>query len=111
LIPSLLTVISQIPHDLAELLQSGFQVFDDLLCDDVGIGEIVSGGFEGLTFLVKQGQESRFLRLGHYRIRSLSLTPEFVLAEDVEVCFFAAYHASRYCSLHLRYNIKKKDLP
>ena len=45
----LLIAIAQIPHDLPELLQCRFEVFHDLLGDDVGIGEVV-GGFERFVF-------------------------------------------------------------
>jgi hypothetical protein len=35
---------SQIPHDRPELLKRRFKVFNDILSDDIGIGE-VAGGF------------------------------------------------------------------
>ena len=61
-----LFLFPQIPHDLPELLQRRFQVFHDLLGDDIGIGEVV-GGFEGVV-LEPEDVEAGFIAADEFVI-------------------------------------------
>jgi len=53
--------VSPNPHDLPELLQGSFKIFDNLLCDDVGIGKVV-GGFEGFVLEPENVEAGSFFK-------------------------------------------------
>jgi len=48
-------IVSQVVHDFAELFEGGFEVFDDFLGENVGIGKIV-GVFKAFVPEPEDGQ-------------------------------------------------------
>ncbi len=56
------SLVFQIIRDFGELLKRGFQVFDNFLSDDVGIGEI-GAVFEAFVF-EPEDAEIEFVALG-----------------------------------------------
>ena len=69
--------LTQVPHDLPELLKRRFEVFHNLLCDDVKIREVV-GGIEGFV-LEPEDVEAGLNPFWTQRSKVCPIDEEFIL--------------------------------